>query len=54
MQETAPNLTSHERKQLAHYLVLSREERTSILETARHDPQTSGALIYCYRWSMTA
>jgi len=52
--EIAPNLTSHERRLFAHYLLQSIEDRSAIIEAARRDPQTSGSLLWCYRWGMTA
>ena len=42
-------LMSHEREKLAHYILQSKEERTSILAAAIADRRTSGPLIQAYR-----
>lgn len=51
--ETGPQLLSAERCKLAHYIKQDKEDRAAILAAAIADPQTSGALIQCYRYAAT-
>lgn len=51
--ETGPQLLSSERRALAHYVTQSKEERAAILAAAIASPETSGALIQCYRYALT-
>lgn len=49
--ETGPQLLSSERRALAHYIMQSKEDRATIMAAAIADPETSGALIQCYRYA---
>lgn len=51
--ETGPQLLSSERRALAHYILQSKEDRAQILAAAIASPETSGALIQCYRYALT-
>jgi hypothetical protein len=51
--ETGPQLLSSERRALAHYILQSQEDRGAILAAAIASPETSGALVQCYRYALT-
>jgi hypothetical protein len=52
--DTCPKLMSYERNALAHFILQTRETREDLLDAARRDPKTSGALVAAYRWALTA
>jgi hypothetical protein len=51
--DTGPQLLSSERRALAHYILQSQEDRGAILAAAIASPETSGALVQCYRYALT-
>ena len=51
--KTGPQLLSSERRALANYIMQSKEDRAAILAAAIASPETSGALIQCYRYALT-